>query len=604
MNKNMANIFSKIKGGFRKFFGKVKESFKAAFNKEYWSYSFSKYKAFTALQAKEVFTRDKKLTKMSEKVAAIVSPILRFFIVAIISYVVMLLLTTFGVFDKSLIYYVIVFFSAIVFIFQLLGSISSCTNSYYIAEDNKVLITFPSSGATLFLSKLTIEFLKELKNTVGLYFPAVFGMVLYGATLNQVTTFSFGSVIWCVLPCVLWTAVIVLLGSLISTIWLQYLRVTKKIPAIRAIVLIAIAAAAVYLAVFLIGLIPENIDLLNVWQNLVEEINGFIYKVADYVIPIDWFCSSICGVGAPYKPYKLTGASFGRFFILLAIVVGLFVIAFLVIKPLFLHMMTKSVDYEKVSENSNKQNHMHHRHSTFAFKELKISFRTIEISGTYIVTYIAIPVLIFLLCKIFDAISTSVKGNMLVTMFQVLLITLPLLASNTSLASAYSREGRAGYIKKTKPIKPYTPMISKLLFNLILSIPSIFASMFIVGKFGKIDLASIALIGVSILLLQYAHIFYTATLDFTNPKNEAYATEGQNIKNTNERTSTIVGFVMSFLFSFVVFIFFNEAANKSMIFNASYFIEAAIRLVIISVLIFGACLLLYILKLKAYFVEK
>ena len=139
-------------------------------------------------------------------------------------------------------------------------------------------------------------------------------------------------------------------------------------------------------------------------------------------------------------------------------------------------MMTKSVDYEKVNENSKNKNHVHHKHTTFAFKELKISFRTLEISGTYIVTYVLIPVLILLLCRIFDAINTNMKGDMLTIMFNILLILLPLLASNTPIASAYSREGHAGYIKKTKPIAPFTPMISKLLFNLVLSVPSIFAS--------------------------------------------------------------------------------------------------------------------------------
>ena len=262
--------------------------------------------------------------------------------------------------------------------------------------------------------------------------------------------------------------------------------------------------------------------------------------------------------------------------------------------------MTKSVDYEKVKENIHHDNSAHSQLTTFAFKEFKIQTRTLDISGTYIVTYVLIPVLILLLCKIFDAINTNMKGNMLSIMFILLLIVLPLLASNSPLASAYSREGHAGYIKKTKPVKPYVPMISKLLFNLVLSLPSIFASMFIVGRFGKIDTASTILLGFSVLFLQYGHIFFSSTLDFTKPKNEAYQTEGQGVKNPNENASVVVAFAIAFIFAFLVFFFFNEQVKAKDI----TFVKSALKLFTLAFVIFGSNVLLYFLKLKAFFLER
>ena len=285
--------------------------------------------------------------------------------------------------------------------------------------------------------------------------------------------------------------------------------------------------------------------------------------------------------------------------------IALFIIVFIIIKKLFLHMMTKSVDYEKVKENVKHPNHIHHKHTTFVFKELKISFRTLEISGSAIVIYVLIPVLILLLCRIFDAINTNMKGDMLTIMFVILLITLPLLASNTPLSSAYSREGHAGYIKKTKPIAPFTPMISKLAFNLVLSAPCVFASMFIVGKFGKIDTFSVIIVGISILLLQYAHIFYSSTLDFTKPRNENYQTEGQNAKNPNENVSTVIAFVMSFVFAALVFFFFNERVKMNQQTGAEVsFVNAALKIAFISIATFASTFTLYLLKLKAFFLER
>ena len=216
----------KEKKGFKQrmnnFFGKIKERFKAFFNKEYLAYSFHKYKAFTALQYKEVFSRDKATTKTSDKIIRIVSPIIQFTVVFAVGFVLFFLNGFFGIIQATSLFHFFVFFTAVMFTMQLITSIVSCTKSYYIAEDNKVLITFPSSGASLFLSKLTIEFLKELKSTVGIYFPVALALVLFAATKNVLSPFSIGSVFWLVIPTIFFVVTIVLLASLLSVLYLQY----------------------------------------------------------------------------------------------------------------------------------------------------------------------------------------------------------------------------------------------------------------------------------------------------------------------------------------------------------------------------------------------
>ena len=596
----------KTKVGFKtrisNFFGKIKERFNAFFNKEYLSYSFHKYKAFTALQIREVFGKDKSTkSPIFDKILMIVVPIVKFGIVFAISYVVFMLNSMFGIIQPISIYNFFVFFTTVIIVLQLLASISSCTKSYYIAEDNKVLITFPSSGASLFMSKLTVEFIKELKSSISLYIPFTMGMLLYVASSKTLAPFQMASVFWCIIPIIILCAIITLLGSFLSMLYLQYLRLIKTFPIIRVIVLLVLFAAGVYLAVVLINLIPENIELRLMWNNMRAGIDGFLKSYEKYAVPISYFCSIFCGVtGTAYKGYRIQPICFGRFGIVLLIFIALFIIVFLVIKRLFLHMMTKSVDYEKVKENVHHLNHQHHQHTTFAFKEFKIQIRTLEISGVYVVTYVLIPVLILLLCKIFDAIYTSMRGNMLSVMFIMLLIILPLLASNTPISSAYSREGHAGYMKKTKPIRPYTPMISKLIFNLVLSLPSIAACMFIVGRFGKIDTASVILLGFSVLFLQYGHIFFSSTLDFTKPRNESYQTEGQSAKNPNENTSAVVAFVISFIFAFLVFFFFNEQVKA----KSETFVNSSLRLFAIAFVILASNAVLYVLKLKAFFLER
>lgn len=601
--QGLKNFFGKIKAFFcmiGRFFKRVFNSIKQ-FYKKHLEYPVHKYKAFTALQYKEVFSREKSTNQTRDTVIRIVSPIIKFIAVFALTFVIIFMANNlFFLFQAYTMYQLLVFFTSVMIVLQLISSTASCTKSYYIAEDNKVLITFPSAGGSLFLSKVTIEFLKELKSMLGMYIPASMALIMYTAMKNPLSPYSMFSAFWFLIPAVILCAVIVLLASLLSVLYLQYLRLVKSVPVIRLIVLGLLFAGIIYLSVVLINLIPANIELIKVWNQIKAGINGFLEKFALYAVPIDFFCSIVVGVKGPYKGYKIQPVSIGRFALLLLILIALFLIVFFVIRLLFLHMMTKSVDYEKVNENAQNRNHVHHKHTTFAFKEFKIAFRTLEISGTYIVTYVLIPVLILLLCRIFDAINTNMKGDMLTVMFIILLILLPLLASNTPIASAYSREGHAGYIKKTKPIKPFTPMVSKLLFNLILSIPSVFASMYIVGKFGKIDTVSVIILGLSILLVQYAHIFYASTLDFTNPRNENYQTEGQDAKNPNENTATIVAFVLAFVLAGLVFFLFNEEVKQ----KSPTFIKSSIKLLLIAGAMFASTFTLYVLKMKAYFMER
>lgn len=589
-----------FKERIKNFFINMKKHFKDTFNKEYLSYSFQKYRAFTALQLKEVFSRDKAATTPTrDKVISIVTPVIKFVAVFGIAFALLFVNGIFQIFSPANLFNFFVFFTTIIFVLQLISSIASCTKSYYVSEDNKVLITFPSSGASLFLSKLTVEFVKEMFSGLLLYMPVCFAVIIFGVALNPFSPMQIGSIFWGILPMFLLFAIITLFASLFSVLYLQYLRLAKKFPVVRFIVVALIFGAAIYLTVLLISLIPENINIISTWNDLKNSIDQFLVGFASSSNPFTHFCNTICGFrGNAYKGHQLNGMVVVYFLVLLAIFLIAFILVFIVIKRIFLSMMSKSVDFEKVNENSHQKNVVHHKHTTFAFKELKISFRSIEISGSYIVTYVLIPVLIFLLCKIFDAINTSMKGNMLSIMFIILMILLPLLASNTPISSSYSREGHAGYIKKTKPIGAFTPMFSKLLFTLILSVPCILASIFIVGNFGKIDVPSLILLGFSILFVQYGHILFSSTLDFMKPKNESYQTEGQDAKNSNENTATIVAFVMSFLFAFFVFFFFNEQIG------AESFASGAIRVFIIALLVFAANLVLYLLKLKAYFMER
>lgn len=352
--------------------------------------------------------------------------------------------------------------------------------------------------------------------------------------------------------------------------------------------------------VHLINLIPEDIDLINQWPSIRKAIKNFL---VNFKKNIGILCYIVYVFTGSYRSnslnYRFNWYTLASFVSLIAFIGALIGIAYFVIKPIFFKMLSKSFEFDKYVFDTEQKNIVRKPFVTFANKEFRINFRSIEFSGNYFIVYIIIPILILLLNNLFAAMNTKLSGEIMTYAFNILLILLPLLASNSMIATLYSKEGRAGYIKKTKPINPLGALVAKLLFNLVFSVISIIVSVAIFASFTKIGIVESIFLALAILLIQYGHIFYSATLDIMNPQNEQYATIGDEISNPNENKSTLVAFIMSFAIAFISYVFLNESYSSS-----GSFIFGSVKIFILSLFIFGSLLLMFLLKIKAYYYER
>ena len=295
----------------------------------------------------------------------------------------------------------------------------------------------------------------------------------------------------------------------------------------------------------------------------------------------------------------MAGFTLLRAAIALGVILILGVLAFLLIRPFYFEMIYRSFEYDKNPPLVSKKNVKHQKYVTFANKEFKLSFRDCDISCSYIAIYIIVPILLFFMDKVISAISTSMRGDHIAIALNVLLTILPLLASNSIIATLYSKEGRTAYLNKSNPVSPFVPLISKLLFNLLFCIPSIVACSIIFANFSGLGVFLAILFSLSVLLIQYAHIFFSAAQDIMNPQNEAYATFGSDFNNPNESKATIAAFIASF----VIAIAFYFMLTESMRMFGNY-VSAFIRLFLISAALFAGFLFLFIMKIKAFYYDK
>lgn len=532
----------------------------------------------------------------------IVFSILEFALLAGVTFGILYLFSFIGLLSKySDVVPLYTVFYIVLFVLSLLSTTMSLNKSLYFADDNKTLVTLPVTSNQLFFSKIFVYLFFELRKSLMILVPVTLGFLIFEISSYYNAQITFWPFIWFIFPVILTVFVQVFLGAVLSIPALYIYKLYKRVPVVSLITLILAIAGGIALIIFLITLIPENIDLAVQWPSMKSGIRGFIHFIDDYFYPFNLFTRCFFGeqtsTGAIH--YRINYMTFIKFAATIGVVGLLALISFFLIKPFYFNMISKTFEFDKNPLTAPRLNTVHRKYVTFANKEIKLSFRDFDISGTYIAVYILVPILLLLMDKMISAFSTSLRGNTIALAINVLLTTLPLLASNSMIATLYSKEGRAAYMKKTNPVDPLIPLISKLIFNLFFSIPSIAACAVILALLTNANVMNAIMFAFAVLFIQYAHIFYSASQDIMNPQNEAYATSGSDFNNPNETKSTVVAFIIAFAVAFVAYLLFTESQKYYDSYN-----DAFIKILLASAVGFGGSLGLFILKIKAFYFEK
>ena len=235
------------------------------------------------------------------------------------------------------------------------------------------------------------------------------------------------------------------------------------------------------------------------------------------------------------------------------------------------------------------KNHKLHYLPSIFLKEVLLDLRTPGRFLSNFMLFIITPLAIALLNAIFAAINTSFQGESFTIMFNVLIIMLIALASNVSVASIYSREGKASYMLKAMPIDYMKALASKLIIRAVIVVSSLLVTSFIYNRYSDIHYLRADLLFFSFAFVYLGHLFWSAELDFMNPQDRLYAEVGSNVTNPNETISSVLTFIISFAFMGITFFLVSREIRT-----------AFYQILIISFIFFAARLLLFVLKIKGY----
>ncbi len=479
---------------------------------------------------------------------------------------------------------------AVVFFVMFALSLFTCTvglsKALFYAKDNQVLITFPVTPNALFLSKMLVYYINEIKKTFTFLIPV---FLAYGI-LSNLPIYYFP---WMIVMLVIFTAIPVLLGGLLAIPTNYVIGFLKRFPIIKIALLALVLAGVVVGVVFLINKIPANINLIRSWVTVSQFIREFLNWFSTAFYPFYAFVIFLCGKFQNLTVTFFTTYSYAVFLVILGAILVLIGLNFLISRPLYLKIASKQFEFDKTPVKRAKENVKMHSFLSTCVYEAKRNFRDISVLSTSLSTLIIAPIAILFLNKIYAAISTRLMGDYFTISFNILIILLFVLSHNINVASIYSRDGEALYLNKMKPQKPLSILLPRLFYNFAFSFVILTISSVIFFAHSPIGAGDAICAFLIMLFVTCTHIIWCADIDFLHPKWNIYKTEGAAGVNPNEVKATILTFALG-LATFGITVF--------LLIDGMNFVW--LKLLAISAFLFGLRMFLFASKAKVLFKEK
>lgn len=514
-----------------------------------------KFKTLFMMQLKEKidlsFLKSKKQTMFK-----VVFSVLGFIVITVVAYFLLYLCQMLNLFSalNHIPLSVMTVILTLMFFLNLFTCTVGLSKTLFYGKDNLVLITYPVKPFIMFLSKMLVFYINEIKKAFTFLIPVFFA---YGLISN----FSFIYFILMPIMLVIFASIPVLIGGLLAVPTNYIIAFLKKFPIIKILLLCVLLGGVITIVIFAIRMIPADINLISSWTSVSKSIRTFLAWFASAFYPFYAFTIFLCGKYQNLTSTLFTEYSYIVLLVMLAVIAVLIGLNLLVSKFLYLKLASRQFEFNQGRKKIGNKNIPHKTFISASVYEFKRCVRDTGILSSAVATLIVTPIAILLLNAIYSAINTRILGDYLTISFNVLIILLFVLSNNINVSSIYSRDGDALYLNKTKPNKPYQILFPRLCFNVVVTTVVVaVASGFFLAK-STLGVFDGIFLFFTLLFVALTHIVWSAEIDFLNPKQNIFKTEGMAGVNPNELKSTILAFSLSAICFVIVLGFQYLSAN-------------------------------------------
>lgn len=456
-------------------------------------------------------------------------------------------------------------------IFSLIATTNSLMNSLYQSKDNTILLAYPAKHNEVFISKLIVEYIRELKKAIYFLLPMLIGFGLVSG--SGIIYYIFSLFFLFILP-----LFPVLIGALLSIPLAIAKKFVDRMPIIYLFLVIAIVVLVFVLMNMFLGTIPRPLRIISIYNKFVNGVTSFIVSANRYAL----YCILISNV--------LNSVNFILSLLgIILVTAGLIVLIYYISMPVYFKLasFTREHSIKKIKVGKNSK-----QHSTFwAFlkKETILTFRNInQVISNYSLIILA-PIILYAMNVVFSAIITSSLGNSMIIAFNIIVGGILILASNTQSASAITTEGSEIVLMKTAPSNTSNLVWAKLFVNIAVSTILILISGIIILASGMLPpLTTIGVFAV-LILINWAHIMWSLQLDIVSPKLREYSETGR-VEGSNVGLSMSLGLIITLVMGLVSLLLLIDDLSS-----------AWFKIILIAIAFFVIRAYFLILNVKAYF---
>lgn len=460
----------------------------------------------------------------------------------------------------------------------------SLVQSLYFSRDNFVLLTLPTTPSVVFLSKLLVHYVNEMKKNFLFLIPL---FIAYGIN----TKLPFYYYPWVLFLFLLVVTLPVLIGALLSIPAMFVYQAIRKVKGLQYALLGVIVAALIAGAAYAITLIPPNINLVETWGTTFFQIKHFLTQFEKAAMPITWLVRLMVGRGMTTKIFDIS--TLYIFLGLLAVIAFFSTLCFYLSKPLFYSMASKPFEYKK---NMNAKVRKERKLSPFLAvvkKEWLMAFRDSSFISVVAQLLIVMPLAIALLNSLYNAMNTRFLGTQLTVCFNLFIVMLFMLSANIRMASAYSKDGSSAYLNKLQPSSCAKLLFAKLTVNIVVGAVGLAATVAVYSMYHALDAKNLTMFAFAAYFVFVAHLFGSAQLDIMNSQAAQYATFSGQSNNPNENKSIILTFILSVFFAAFWMVLAMEN-NRT----------AWYKILVLAGLYMGVKIYFYFMKIKVYYRER
>lgn len=486
------------------------------------------------------------------------------------------------------------FIITFILILLCISSVIDFTKTLYFSEENKILLTYPISTDKIYFSKLIVFYITSFSTIFTFIYPI---FIAYGIINNIGIAFYF----WATIS-MLFLALVPLIFDVILAVPTYYImQGLNKFKLLRTILFSIFIIGLAALAIYIIAIIPNNLNLFYFWPRIYR----FIHELLTYFgyIFAPFIYLTMMTVGAPVS-FSFTYLS-PEVWITLAVLIGgsaiIIFFGYLINHKKFKKISSESLEGVKELKISKKKKENKAVDSQFLAifkKEFTLIFRNDSKLTSLLYLYLFTPVLTFLVIKIFNALYLSTRGIFLAYMFSLLVILIPILTSNYVIASMFSSEGQLAINSKTNPLTPIQQMFARLVLPLTFSLISLIVSLAIFATFSLADFNFIQylLLTLAAIFIQVGTMLFAASRDIDNPKTKEYTNNSAGALNKNEIVTFFFGLLVSAIFALYFYVLINE--------NIEHHIWVVVKLFIVSTLYLIGEIFLFKGYIKSKFYEE